>query len=211
VQELNRPESRRTRHLRKKKEAILAAATRVFAQKGFACATTRDIADEADMGISTLYDYFDNKRDMLLAIINKDDAPLSAMTQGMNDPATRESMIDLTARSLDYYTACLASTRTTLFEAWLDDQILECSVLPRLRQTSQILQKLLADQVETGAIRPLDPALTARFIMGMFFALMLPALRGIEPFPQPDQRRALAEELITTLLDGISTRQGKSI
>jgi hypothetical protein len=66
------------------------------------------------------------------------------------------------------------------------------------------LQEFLVDQIKTGLARPVDPALSARFIMGMFFALALPAVRGVVPIPTPAERRAQAEAMVGFLLDGIS-------
>ena len=68
---LNETSTRRERQVQRKKEEILAAATRVFAAKGFSAATTKDIANEADIGESTLYNYFDSKREIMLAIMDE--------------------------------------------------------------------------------------------------------------------------------------------
>jgi TetR/AcrR family transcriptional regulator, cholesterol catabolism regulator len=44
-----------------RKESVLLAASKVFAEKGFANATVRDVADEANMLSGSLYYYFDSK------------------------------------------------------------------------------------------------------------------------------------------------------
>jgi AcrR family transcriptional regulator len=51
-------------------ERILNAATRIFHEQGYAGTTTNDIADEADLSIGSLYQYFPNK-DALLAALTK--------------------------------------------------------------------------------------------------------------------------------------------
>ena len=61
-------------------------------------------------------------------------------------------------------------------------------------------------RIEAGRLRPVDSTLVARFALGMFLSLVLPALRGIEPPPSPERRRVLAETMISQLLDGISIR-----
>ncbi|GAA0972477.1 TetR/AcrR family transcriptional regulator [Acrocarpospora macrocephala] len=44
-----------------RKESVLLAAAKVFAEKGFSSATVRDVADEAGMLSGSLYYYFDSK------------------------------------------------------------------------------------------------------------------------------------------------------
>jgi AcrR family transcriptional regulator len=48
---------------------ILNAAARVFAEKGFSRATTREIAEAAGVSEGTIYNYFDSKEDLLIGIM----------------------------------------------------------------------------------------------------------------------------------------------
>src|SRR5579864_8736119 len=50
---------------------ILEAATKVFAEKGFHRATTKDIARAAGIAEGTIYTYFASKSDLLLGILNR--------------------------------------------------------------------------------------------------------------------------------------------
>lgn len=51
-----------------KREAIIQAAAAVFAERGFAGATVAGIAASADVGKGTVYEYFDSKEDIFLAV-----------------------------------------------------------------------------------------------------------------------------------------------
>ncbi len=59
--------SRKERDKLRNKEAILDAAVHVFAQKGFAQTKLEDVAALAEFGKGTLYNYFENKDDLLLS------------------------------------------------------------------------------------------------------------------------------------------------
>lgn len=50
------------------RELVLAAAERVFADKGYAGAKIKDVADEAGLALGTLYTVFDSKRDIFVAV-----------------------------------------------------------------------------------------------------------------------------------------------
>jgi len=64
--------SRRERNKRDKQERILCAARRLFARKGFERATTREIAEAADVGAGTLFLYTGKKEDLLVSIFAED-------------------------------------------------------------------------------------------------------------------------------------------
>ena len=51
-----------------KKDRIIEAAARVFAQKGYAGAAVADIAVKAEIGKGTIYAYFDSKEDLFFAV-----------------------------------------------------------------------------------------------------------------------------------------------
>src|SRR5581483_1784727 len=61
-----------------RKEQILDAAMRVFAQKGFTRATNKDIAREAGITPGLIYYYFESKEAVLNAIIEQR-SPLQVM------------------------------------------------------------------------------------------------------------------------------------
>jgi AcrR family transcriptional regulator len=64
-----RPSSAVSRKGAASRETILRASTAVFAERGFAAASMRDIAERAGMPLSAFYYYFPSKRDVLVAIM----------------------------------------------------------------------------------------------------------------------------------------------
>jgi AcrR family transcriptional regulator len=52
-------------------ERILDAATRIFHEHGYTGASTNDIADEADVSVGSLYQYFPNKDALLVALTQR--------------------------------------------------------------------------------------------------------------------------------------------
>lgn len=64
--------SRRERERRTRRRAMLDAAQSVFAEKGYARATLEEIADRAEFGKGTLYNYFEGGKEQLLFAIFDD-------------------------------------------------------------------------------------------------------------------------------------------
>ena len=172
-------ETRRQRRAAKRREEILGVAARVFAEKGYSDTKITEIADALDIADGTLYNYFDSKHDILVAVL---------------------------ARTYDIFVAHLPFTRTLLMEAWADDTILQEYAADHLEHMRKRARNFIVSRIDAGDFRPVDPALATQMMLGMFFAPVLPVLRGITPPPTPDQCRGLAEAAVDLLLDGIRVR-----
>jgi AcrR family transcriptional regulator len=72
--------SRTLKVVEDRREQIIDAAMRVFAQKGFARATNRDVAREAGITTGLIYYYFKSKEDLLREAL-EERSPVQVMTQ----------------------------------------------------------------------------------------------------------------------------------
>src|SRR3954471_9064848 len=50
---------------------LLEAARKVFAEKGYGEATARDIVRETDLATGTFYNYFEDKQDVFMALLEE--------------------------------------------------------------------------------------------------------------------------------------------
>ncbi len=200
------PDTRRNRRIERQRREIMDAAAQVFAQKGYAAATTKDIAEASDIGESTLYNYFEGKREIFLAIIQRHAEQINAIFDEFSRLETREQMADIFVRVMDIFLSQTHYTRALIGEAWFNDDILSQFLSKRLAQISGYLEEYIRSRVQSGQFRPVDPALAARMIISVFMGLLLPALRGIEAPPEDDERRQLASAIISLVLDGIERR-----
>jgi AcrR family transcriptional regulator len=66
-------ESRRERKKRRTREAIVAAAFTLFADRGFEAVTVTEIAELADVARATLFSYFPTKESIALGVVGDDD------------------------------------------------------------------------------------------------------------------------------------------
>lgn len=63
------PEGRVARRQRRNREALIRAARVVMAEKGVGAATMLEIAERADVGAGTVYNYFKSKDDLAVAVL----------------------------------------------------------------------------------------------------------------------------------------------
>lgn len=62
---------RKARRVERVRNRIMDAATEIITEKDFRTATTKEIAQRADMAEGTLYNYFKNKDDILMSIAER--------------------------------------------------------------------------------------------------------------------------------------------
>lgn len=201
-------ETRRERRIQRQRKAIMDAAAGLFAQKGYLATTTKDIAQSVDVGESTLYGYFSSKQEVLEAILKQQSEMVDSVLENMNDLKGRESFVDMVDLLMEKILSTLVYTRVVIAEAWIDDEVLNVFVLTRWQPILKILQNFISEKVSAGTLRPIDPSLGARMMAAVFVGATLPVLRGIEPPPDPQQRRSLAETIVDLLFDGLSLQNG---
>jgi AcrR family transcriptional regulator len=73
------PRQERSRRL---VEGLLDAAERIVVERGVEALTTRDIAEAADAPVASLYQYFSDKEDVLLALALRDMGEMDAQVAG---------------------------------------------------------------------------------------------------------------------------------
>lgn len=200
-------EDRRQRRAEQHRRQIVEAAAQVFAEKGYAGATTKEIAEAADMGESTLYNYFGSKRDILLAIAGEIETLSETILQEAGELKDHNAIAQMLVKAIDLFEERMPFARTLFTEAWLDDTIFQEFVVGRLGGVHQQLAAYIARQVAAGVFRPVDTALCAQIALGMFGSLVLPILRGITPMPSPGERQVLASAVVDIFLDGIRVRE----
>ena len=111
-------------------EKIIAAARKIFTQKGFSATRTRDIADEAGINLALLNYYFRSKQNLFQIIIEEKFDVLF----GMIGPILSDSEI-----SLEEKIETLVASYTNVL---LDNEDLPLFVLSEIKQNEFILEKV---------------------------------------------------------------------
>ena len=204
VREIRPLQSRRKRRIARRRRRIADAAARVFADQGYAAATTKDIAAAADMAEGTLYNYFESKREIMLAVVETMSVPIDQLLEGLKHLEDREDMIDLFDHGLALLFDHLAFFRVLVTEVWVDDAVLKEFGAQRLHEIQSTLAAFMRYKVAEGSFRPVDVDRVSRWVLAMFFGAILPIIRGVELPPSDEERRSLAEMEVDFILNGLS-------
>tara|TARA_R110002020_G_scaffold50791_4_gene143691 strand:- start:3537 stop:4169 length:633 start_codon:yes stop_codon:yes gene_type:complete len=195
-----------TKKFRRRAEArpdeVLDAALAVFVQKGFAASRVDDVAQHAGVSKGLVYLYFPSKEALLEGIVKRALVPIAE--HALNDLAAFDGdprlaitkVMTLLGNQLAA-PAGLAIPKLILGEVTRFPEIgmmYRREVLDKVRPA---LQALLARGVASGHLRPIDPEMAVRSVIGPLLAhVALSELFGV----RPDEGLAL-ERLIQSHLD----------
>jgi AcrR family transcriptional regulator len=200
--------SRRDRRIERRQEEILQAAASVFAAKGYAQATTREIAAAADIAEGSLYNYFASKRDILVAIISRSPSPVDRLWAEAENLIDREGFIGLVERAVLAPAPEQPWIRTVIKEAWTDDELFRQYQAVHVRETVARVARLIERGIEAGWLRPVDPEHIAQALVGALMASMMPLLRCTRGSEEPGERERAACATADLLLYGLMQPEG---
>lgn len=188
-----------------RRSQILDAAVKVFASKGFHQATIREIAKKAKIADGTIYLYFKNKGDLVLAILNRiNESELRALHLGQGlDPSA-----DVRTFVADYLRHRVVLLRTYLsdLQAVLPDILREPALRRRylrevLLPTQQIAEPLISSWLADGKLRSMDSRFGLRVMPSLFLGLLV--LRMLGDVEVDAMWETLPEQVTGLLFDGV--------
>ncbi|HEY1388108.1 MAG TPA: helix-turn-helix domain-containing protein [Ktedonobacterales bacterium] len=188
---------------------ILDAATQVFARKGFNRATIRDVAKVASVADGTIYNYFANKTDLLVGLLDR-----------LNDTERRPASLALSAEAsfADYFRAYLHErvealwSHADLFRAVLPELLANPELRARyydevIAPTMTLGEGAFRGLATSGMMRDLNPSLSVRVVAGSLLGLMVLQLLGDESLAA--RWHELPETLANLLLLGLMPETSK--
>lgn len=157
-----------------RRQAILKAAMKIFARKGYAAATIRAIAHQARVAQGTIYLYFPSKRDILLALYRS--MVLESFEEILARPQKADAESFLRSLIVDRIRRFRRNPRAVRFaftelplHRELRDKLYRDIALEQLGR----LQAFLKKRIATGELRSLRADVAARALQGMYVIFTL--------------------------------------
>ncbi len=165
--------SRRDREKLRRKEAILEAAVHLFAQKGFNETKLEDVAALAEFGKGTLYNYFENKNDLLISAfeyaLGKVIEYLEAQLSQVTDPVERIRMIVIA--HFEYYRSNEDFLRVIMSRQQVVGQSNYGGSGAHLRKRLMVLREMMIGEIQSainsGHLKQGSAARYASYLTGM--------------------------------------------
>jgi AcrR family transcriptional regulator len=187
-------------------DQILAAAAELFARKGVAATTVREIADQVGILSGSLYHHFDSKEAMVDEILSpylKDlGAACTRVTAGSADP--RRKLRDLISECLAVVEAHPHATEIYQSDAnYLSQSERFGYLTAAAAHVRQAWLEVLNDGVVQGAFRPdLEPRIVYRLMRDAIW----PSVRWFRPSREYPLRR-FADECTSLFLNGLDVSE----
>jgi AcrR family transcriptional regulator len=183
---------------------ILIGAVEVFAEKGYHQATTKEIAKAAGVSEGTIYNYFANKRELLVAMVNAigmQSVREIMVEESPNDPeaflkAILKDRYELAKQFGNRMTPLIAEMFT---DAEMRETIYNQIAMPIANRVEQFIQS----NIDAGRFRPVNPVIATRcFVGGVFINLAL-KLSGVDARYNDISDDELIDELVSNFLNGL--------
>ncbi|HEY5350519.1 MAG TPA: TetR/AcrR family transcriptional regulator [Candidatus Lustribacter sp.] len=180
----------RERSKREKRRRIQYAAEAVFAEKGYAGATTREIAARAEVGAGTIFLYARDKHDLLMMIVNDalDELIERALSTLPAGASLLDQLVHVFALRFDFWMRDLDISRHAISEAYpsltrpRDGHAEVERFHERRTRTIGALAAIVAAQQRDGAVDPLlDCELAAHLVFDVYIGENRKWLSGDRP------------------------------
>ncbi len=205
--------SRKEREKRARQQDILNAAQELFAAKGFRETTLDEIAQRAEFGKGTLYNYFGSKEDIFHALIDQLLGNSLAMAQecAASDADIQTKLTRYARSSMEY-----VRTNGELFHAIVEElhrgRKSEPSrlqdVFNRSQTVANTIGTILRKGMDAGTIRQGNPT--------DFVTMLDDMIRGVASRQilmhgtlTPEELDRQADLIVSIFLDGITVRHSK--
>jgi AcrR family transcriptional regulator len=188
-----------------KRQRIRAAARELFSKHGYDAATLRQIAHRAHVGLGTLFNYAQDKRDLVFLIFNEE---LSAVTnEALSAPRPHQPLLDqlsvVSKRHYDYFSRDPALSRILLKELVFYSEGKQAATFQEIRgRLLSGIEKLVREAQEDGRILCTEnPAIITR----QFFFVFSAAIRWWIANRRPDPVAGLADlkRLLKLQIEGL--------
>lgn len=195
--------SRHERRAAETKKRILQAARVVFAKRGYGQASTKEIAEEADVAEAGIFYHFENKRGLLKAVIE-------GVMEELLNPASSALQQDwmpwiaeMLHRRIELIRRDGALLSVLIQEVQLDDELRQIYRERVLHTAFNKLKTRLDELMAEGKVRPINTQIAARAILGSYLSFLV-------PFPDSQLEGLSSEEIAATLVDIYSRGLGLS-
>lgn len=194
---------RRERQSAARANQILDAAAALFAERGFHRTTTRDIAEAADVAEGTLYNYFANKDDLLIGVLQSLSESIDSISASMYQRSTnaREYFASLLKIIQSVQEQNLVRILAIISEIMANAELRERFYTQLIDPGIQALEKNLISYASSGQIRQEDSPELARLLASLFIGLFFLEMLG-DPVVSNDRNR-LDEVGLSVIFDGM--------
>lgn len=183
---------------------ILKAAQKLFARRGYAGTTTRDLAHASGIAEGTLFRHFENKKSILINVVTQGWVELltDLLTELSEmgsykaiEQVMRRRMLNM-HKNADMMRVCFMEAQ---FHPELRDRI-EAEVVDKMMDVAEAFFQTAMDR---GIYRRMNPRIVAKVFLGMFMVAGFSQDTLMSGDASPAQMKEMAEGIADIFLNGV--------
>ena len=188
-----------------KREAILRAAIKIFARKGYFTSKVADIAGEAGIADVTVYLYFKSKDEILHSIF--DQAMERFIAEGRDELAKIDSPVERLRKIAELHLQRLGADRdlAVVFQVELrgSTKYMQEFSAAGFHDYLEVIRKTIEDGQNSGVLRSdIKPVICAKILYGALDEMVTNWILSKKAYPlQP-----MAAEVLKIFLDGMAAK-----
>jgi TetR/AcrR family fatty acid metabolism transcriptional regulator len=158
-----------------KRERIIAAAAKLFGEKGYHDTTTAEIAESAGVAAGTIYIYFSSKEELLVAVFEEFlGKHMERLRAGVDaEPTPREKLVKLLTLGLQLMYENPDSARIFLSQLRQSTKMITTVAKRSSRAYKDIIEGVLAEGVRSGLCRDVNVQAATSMLFGAFQSTVL--------------------------------------
>jgi AcrR family transcriptional regulator len=181
-----RSSPRKLRHREVDLAGLLAAAEKVFSDRGYHATSIRDIAREAGFSVGGVYQFFSSKDDLYLRVVEEQwEYFFELLTAALRADTPYARLVALTEAMFKAFEERRAFFRLFLAERGRLSAAISTEMSSRIGQHTRKLRRhiveLMRQGVETGLLGSFEPDMLASAYMGMVHNCIFEALASGAP------------------------------
>jgi AcrR family transcriptional regulator len=188
-----------------KRELILSAAVKAFAEKGFHGTRVADIAKEADIAYGLIYHYFKNKEEILNSIFHEKWGVFLAILRNIDQDKRdlREKLIAIATFFFDSYYQLPDLMEVLVLEIVHSSRFVEKENLLQFREAFTTMEGIFAREKERGTLKPeIDPRVASFLFLGSIETMLTAKI--LEHIGGQADLNSFKHRLVDQFLFGIS-------
>ena len=187
-----------------RREQILLGAAQVFSEKGFHKATTKQIARAAGISEGTIYNYFDNKRDLLLAMLEViGTQPFKVVVEAHAHDTPKAFLRAVLSERFQLLQQRGQFMAPVLAEVFADVELREAVYQKIVMPLTGYFEQYLHKQIEAGHFRAINPIVVSRALIGAMIFNAILKVSNIDPRYANFSADEMIEEILTIFVDGL--------
>jgi AcrR family transcriptional regulator len=192
-----------------RREQIIDAAMRVFAQKGYTEATNKDIAREAGITPGLIYYYFESKEALLNAILETR-SPLQVITSLPPQALALPPELFLRMMIIRVLDIMEGENMVGLIRVMLPEIIRNPTVssipVGLFQRVFGFLSKYFEAKIASGELRSMDTLLAVQVLIGSLIGFILRRQIVHDPMALAYSHEQIADAVVDTVMNGLKPR-----